>query len=68
LAACAFGFLGLLRRRLIGLHVRRRRAEDVFGFVAHLGRVGGRPVGPDAARKRFPFRKNGFHIRQDEVR
>ena len=30
--------------------------------------VGRRPFGPDAARKRFPLHKNGFHVRQNEIR
>jgi hypothetical protein len=30
------GFLSLLCGVLVRLHINRRRAEDVFGFVAHL--------------------------------
>ena len=55
-------------RCLIGLHVQHRRAEDVFGFVAHLSRIGRGPIGPDAAGKRLPLHENGFHIRQNEIR
>jgi hypothetical protein len=67
-AARAFGFLGLLGAGLERLHVHRRLAEDVFGFVAHLGRVSRRSRRPDAARKRFPLHKNGFHVRENEIR
>ena len=41
---------------------------DVFGFVAHFRRLGRRPSGPNAARKGFPFDKDGFQIRQNEIR
>jgi hypothetical protein len=66
------GLLRLLRGGLLRPHVRHGAAEDDFGIIAQLGRVGQRPRSPrgrpDAAREGFPLRKNGFGVGQNEIR